>query len=341
MKAAKIVRPGSVEVAEIPLPQIESDQVLLGIRALGLCGSDLATYKGLNPLVAYPRIPGHEIAAEIKELGSDVAADLKIGDSVTVSPYSACGKCSACRIGRVNCCQYNQTMGVQRDGAATEYIAVPYKKVFKVCGLTDEQISLIEPLSVGWHATNRAEVSPGDIVLVFGCGVIGLGAIIAAAYKKATVVAVDIDNAKLQKAQKLGAKFTINSERQNLPAMVSEITAGYGPHVVIEAVGLPATFRQAVEIVCFAGRVVYVGYAGQKVEYETKLFVSKELDIKGSRNALDSEFGSVIAMLTSGTIDIGPLITHRYRLDQLGQALGFWRQNPADVTKILIGRGHE
>jgi len=336
MKAIRIVKPYKVENYDIAEPTVGPAELLIKVKVLGLCGSDLATYRGSNPMVGYPRIPGHEIVGEIVDKGSHVPADFVVGASVTVFPYTACGKCPACRIGRVNCCQYNQTMGVQRDGAAAEYIVVPYQKVFRVDGFSYEQIVCIEPLSVGWHATSRAEVASEDTVLVFGCGVIGLGAAAASAFKSATVIAVDIDDGKLENAEKLGAKYLINSATENLEERAKQITSGEGPRVVIEAVGLPQTFAKAVEIVSFAGRVVYIGYAKDKVEYEAKLVVSKELDIKGSRNAFNSEISAVIDMLKISKADITSLVTQRFKIDEAAIAFDFWDKNTVEVTKIVI-----
>jgi 2-desacetyl-2-hydroxyethyl bacteriochlorophyllide A dehydrogenase len=336
MKAAKILEPYRVDICDIAEPRVKREDVLIRVQKLGLCGSDLTTYRGLNPMVTYPRIPGHEIAGEIVEKGSAVPSKFQPGLMVAVLPYTTCGKCSSCKIGRVNCCQFNQTMGVQRDGAATEYIAVPYHKVFIVEGLTDEQIACIEPLSVGWHASNRACITTEDIILVFGCGVIGLGAIAACSFRKSTVIAVDIDNGKLEKAKQFGAKYTLNARCKNFEEELKHITSGDGPSVVIEAVGSPRTFTKAVDIVSFAGRVVYIGYTKEKVKYNTKLFISKELDIKGSRNALDEELLAVIDMLSAGKVDVCSLITQRFSIDQLDKALSFWDASPAKVTKIMI-----
>lgn len=336
MKAIRIVEPGKVEVCDIPQPKCEKGHVLIKVKTIGLCGSDLTTYRGHNPMVTYPRIPGHEIAGEITARGKGTSTRLKPGLMVTVSPYTACEKCYPCRVGRVNCCRFNQTLGVQRDGAATEYILVPAAKVHITDGLTAEQTACVEPVSVGCHAVNRGRITQKDTVLVFGCGVIGLGAIASAAYKKATVIAVDVDDAKLAKAKKLGAKHIINSATQDLSECVNKLTDGDGANVAIEAVGLPQTFRAAVEQVCFAGRVVYIGYAKKPVEYETKLFVSKELDIMGSRNAFSHEIDYVIGMFRSGRIDAGELVTHRFGLEQTADALKLWDTNPAQVTKILL-----
>lgn len=336
MKAIKIIEPGVVNLAEIDKPKVGAEEILIKLKALGLCGSDLQTFRGQNKMVSYPRIPGHEIAGKIVQTGENVPSEFQVGRLVTVSPYSSCGKCVACQQGRVNCCPDNQTLGIQRDGAAVEFIALPYKKVFLVGNLPEEQIACIEPLSVGWHATNRAQVSSKDIVLVFGCGMIGLGVIAASGYKGAKVIAVDIDDLKLEKAKVLGASYIINSQKEDLEKKIFRLTSGQGVNVVIEAVGLSETFKKAIDLVCFSGRVVYIGYTKEPVEYDTSLFVKKEIDIRGSRNALDGEFKEVIKMMESQKIKIENLISQSYLLKNLGEALRFWDKHTDKVTKIII-----
>jgi len=336
MKAVKIIKPGVVKLVELNKPKVSVEEILIKLKALGLCGSDLKTYQGQNQMVIYPRIPGHEIAGEIVQTGEEVPSEFQVGRLVTVSPYTSCGKCVACQQGRVNCCPYNQTLGVQRDGAAAEFITVPYSKVFLAGDLPEEQIACIEPLSVGWHATNRAQIRSEDIVLVFGCGMIGLGVIAASTYKGAKVIAVDVDDLKLKKAKALGAIYTVNSQKENLEKKIFHLTRGQGVNVVIEAVGLTETFKKAIDLVCFAGRVVYIGYAKALVEYDTNLFVKKELDIKGSRNALDSEIKEVIKMVASRKIKIENLITQNYLLENLEEAFRFWDKHTEKVTKIII-----
>jgi 2-desacetyl-2-hydroxyethyl bacteriochlorophyllide A dehydrogenase len=287
-------------------------------------------------MVRYPVIPGHEIAAQIVECGTDVPTTFKPGLRVTVSPYSACGTCSSCRLGRVNCCRYNQTLGVQRDGAAAEYLAIPFRKVFPAPQLSAEEAACAEPMSVGWHAVNRLKVKEGEKVLVLGCGVIGLGAIAAAAYKGAHVIAADVDEAKLGRAQGLGASFLVNSAAEDPIKRVQDLTNGDGADAVVEAVGLPQTYTAAVEVACFGGRVALIGYVKAPVQFETKWFVSKELDILGSRNAMDAEIEEVIRMLSSGRVNVKPLISRRYLLEQAGQALADWDRSPNEITKILL-----
>ncbi|TWT29565.1 putative zinc-type alcohol dehydrogenase-like protein YjmD [Posidoniimonas corsicana] len=335
MKAFQITEPGASRLTELADPQPAAGEVLLRIRCVGFCGSDLNTYRGMNPLVSYPRIPGHEIAGTVAALGEGVAG-WTVGQDVLVFPYTECGACSACRAGRPNCCRDNKTLGVQRDGAMAELACVPQGKLLSADGLSPTELALVEPLTVGAHAAARGQASEGEHVVVFGAGAIGLGAIAGAAYRGAVVTAVDIDDAKLALAQKCGATHAVNSAAQDLHARLQELTGGHGPALAIEAVGLPQTFVSAVEEVCFAGRVVYIGYAKEAVSYDTKLFVMKELDIRGSRNALRTDFEQVIAMLQAGGFPTAEVVSHRGPLDQAGGLLAEWAEAPQRFTKIQI-----
>jgi threonine dehydrogenase-like Zn-dependent dehydrogenase len=335
MKAVLMPAPGQVEIIDLDEPQPGPEEVLLEVHYVGLCGSDLNMYRGAMAIVSYPRIPGHELSGVIVAKGRQVPNSIREGDRVTVSPYSECGLCPACRAGRPNCCQFNQTLGLQRDGAMSSAFAIDYRKVFASKVLTLQELALVEPLSVGYHAANRGRVSELDTVLVIGCGTIGMGVIAAVARKGATVIAVDVDDDKLAGARKLGAQIAVNSTRQDVLAIARELTDGEGVSVAIEAVGLPDTFRLAVEAVAFAGRVVYVGYAKQEVCYDTTPFVRKELDILGARNAL-RVFPAVIKMLEKRERPFTDLITRIYPLAETAQAFHDWDAAPGQFTKILI-----
>lgn len=337
MNALVISEAGKTGYVERPQPKPAPGEVRLQIKRLGYCGTDLNTFRGFNPLVTYPRIPGHEIAAVIAEVTPGVPEQFKVGMVTTVVPYTTCGKCTSCRSGRVNACRSNQTLGVQRDGAFTEFITVPWQKLVRSEKLSLAEHALVEPLSVGFHAVERGCVTNADTVLVFGCGMIGMGAISGAALLRgARVVAVDVDDAKLALAKKAGATEVINSKTENLHDRLQALTNGDGPNVVIEAVGLPATFRAAVDEVCFAGRVVYIGYAKEPVSYETKYFVMKELDIMGSRNATMQNFADVIKVLESGCYPVKETITRTVPFAEAGAALAQWAADPSRVTKIHV-----
>jgi 2-desacetyl-2-hydroxyethyl bacteriochlorophyllide A dehydrogenase len=335
MQAVSLTAPKQIEITNIPAPQLGPEDVLIDVHYIGLCGTDLNAYRGLLSLITYPRIPGHEISGTIVEKGKNVPDSINIGDQVMVSPYTSCGICSACRVGRPNCCQYNQTLGVQRDGAMSPQFAVHYADVFTSKILSLQELALVEPLSVGYHAANRGQVSEVDTVLVIGSGAIGIGVMTAAARKGATVIVADIDDGKLAVARKFGAHYTINSAKQDVLAEIHKLTDNEGATVAIEAVGLPNTFRLAIESVCYAGRVVYVGYAKKEVSYDTTDFVRKELDIRGSRNAL-RVFPAVIKMLETRERPFTNLISKIYPLAQTAQAFNDWEANPGIFTKILI-----
>jgi threonine dehydrogenase-like Zn-dependent dehydrogenase len=311
------------------------EDLLLEVHYVGLCGSDLGMYRGTFAIGTYPRIPGHEVSAVVVDKGKSVPDSLQVGTRVTLSPYSECGICPACRTGRQNCCQFNQTLGLQRDGALSRLFAIHYSKVTLSQQLSLKELALVEPLSVGYHAANRGRVTETDSVLVLGCGTIGLGVVAAAVRKGATVIAVDIDDSKLAQAQRFGAHDLINSSRHDVLAACRELTAGEGVAVAIEAIGLPETFRLAVEAAAFAGRVVYVGYAKDRVCYDTTHFVRKELDILGSRNAL-RVFPAVVKMMETGDFPFLELITCVYPFDEAPRAFQDWDASPGNVTKILV-----
>ena len=257
-------------------------------------------------------------------------------DKLAVVPYTSCGQCASCQRGREYACQYNQTLGVQRDGAMQEYITVPWRKVLKAPSLNELELAMVEPLTVGFHAVSRGRVTDTDVVAVLGCGMIGAGAIIRAALRGATVIAVDIDDHKLEMAKQLGADFTINSSKSDLHNELSTLTRGRGPDVTIEAAGNPITYQAALNETSFTGRVVFIGYVKKDVELPTKLIVQKELDILGSRNASPQDFRAVISYLEKKNFPTDKLITRKVRPENAAEAVGSWAKEPGKVMKILL-----
>ena len=336
MKAIQISEPSVMKVIEMAEPQMGDGEVLLKMRYVGFCGSDLNTFRGGNPMVKMPVVPGHEVGAEIMKVGSNVPDGLKPGMTVTVNPYTNCGKCASCRNGRVNACEHNETLGVQRWGAMREYIALPWEKVIPATQLTPRTCALIEPMSVGFHAVNRAQVTDIDVVMVIGCGMVGMGAVVRSALRGATVIAADIDDEKLALAKEMGATYAINTKTEDVHARLQELTAGFGPDVVIEAVGSPMTYQMAVNEVAFTGRVVCIGYAKSEVSFQTKYFVQKELDIRGSRNAQPSDFRAVIHYLERGTCPVDRLISSEVKPEKALDAMQEWSANPGKVFRILV-----
>ena len=336
MKTIHISGVRQMVVTDEAKPVAGAGEVLLKLQYVGFCGSDLNTWLGRNTMAKANVIPGHEIGATIEALGDGCPAALAVGQTVTVNPYTNCGTCPSCRNLRANACQHNETLGVQRDGAMREYIALPWQKVIPVDGLAPRDAALIEPMSVGFHAVARAQVTDNDVVLVFGCGMVGLGAVVRAARRGATVVAVDLSPEKLALAAALGAKYGIDSARENVVDRIREITGGAGADVVIEAVGSPATYVSAIDAVSFTGRVVCIGYAKSEIAFQTKYFVQKELDIRGSRNAMPDDFRAVIRYLRTARAPLDRLVSGVVTPDEAPAAMEKWAAAPGQVFRILV-----
>ncbi len=326
-----------MRVIEMEKPIVAPGQILVKIEYVGFCGSDLNTYLGRNPMVKLPVVPGHEVGAVVEEIGEGVPEGLFAkGMSVTLNPYTNCGKCASCRNGRVNACEHNETLGVQRNGVMCEYAVMPWQKVIPAPSMSSRDCALIEPMSVGFHAVSRGQVVDNERVMVIGCGMIGMGAIVRASLRGATVIAVDLDDEKLELARKVGATYVINSKTENVHERMLQLTDGLGADVVIEAVGSPATYVMAVDEVGFTGRVVCIGYAKSPVEFQTKLFVQKELDIRGSRNALPADFRAVINYLQTGVCPIDKLISRIAEPEEAAAAMADWAAAPGKVFRILL-----
>ncbi|EFB6065890.1 TPA: zinc-binding alcohol dehydrogenase family protein [Escherichia coli] len=335
MKALAIDKGSVTRFIDIAEPDCPADHVLIRVERVGLCGSDLNTWRGLNPLTQYPCIPGHEIGGKILQTGSQVKHILE-GDRVVVLPCTECGHCSSCLSGRPNACKNNQTLGVQRQGGMVPLLSIPANKVIVCNSLSSDELALVEPLAVGLHAARRAQINVGEWVVVMGCGVIGLGAIAAANAMGGRVVAIDIDDRKQAVAKACGAERYINSARENVAEILAKLNEDRGPAVVIEAIGLDKTIEQAVELAAFCGRVVYVGYAKKPVNYESARFLMKELDIRGSRNATVADFRAVLSLMEKQCYPIELIISAHYPIDTADRAFSDWAADPGAFTKILI-----
>ncbi|HYE04135.1 MAG TPA: zinc-binding alcohol dehydrogenase family protein [Planctomycetota bacterium] len=341
MRALRIDAPRATGLCDLPVPAPGPGEVLLRVARVGFCGSDLNTFRGANALVAYPRIPGHEVSGTVVAVGAGLEddRDAALGRRALVLPYTACGACPSCRAGRPNCCRDNRTLGVQRDGALAEYLVVPVAKLISAPGLDLDALALVEPLTIGFHAVARGRVLAGETVAVFGCGVVGLGAIAGAVARGARVIAVDLDRRKLAIARAVGALEATAATGAALADDIAGLTGGDGPAVCIEAAGHADAFRACIELASFAGRVVAIGYAKAPLGYESRHVILKELDVLGSRNATRGDFDAVLAHLATGRLPLDALISRRVGLDEAGAALAAWDADPGAVTKILVDVG--
>ncbi len=348
MKAVYIEAPGKVGIRQIPMPRRQEGQALLRVLYGGICGSDLGSYRGTFAYFDYPRIPGHEFAAEIVEIDAN-EQNLKPGMVVTCNPYFNCGHCYSCQRGIVNACMDNQTMGCQRDGAFCEYITMPVERIYDGKGLSPKVLAAIEPFCISYHGVQQAGIKPGDKVLVMGGGTIGVLAANAAKALGAQVYLCDIPQAekKLAHSQKLFDLdgTLLNEGPQSLETAVREITGsvkigntsmGNGFDVCIEAVGLPSTFQACIDCAAYGGRVVLIGVGKQNLDFHFTWIQKKELQIFGSRNARKEDFLDLIDLVKEGRVELEKIITHVYRLDDVAQAFHDFDTQGGAMLKVGI-----
>lgn len=338
MKSIVINNPGEVNIKEMDMPTPKEGEALLKILYGGICGSDLNTYRGTFAYVTYPRIPGHEFSAEIIKVGPN-DKNLKEGMIVTCNPYFNCGTCYSCERGLVNCCTTNQTMGVQREGAFSQYITMPIERVYDGKGLSAKTLALIEPFCISYHGVTRANVKKDDKVLVIGAGTIGVLAAVAAKALGATVYISDIAEKKLEFAKEFGVDGAfVNDSPEGFEANVSEITDGNGFDVTIEAVGLPSTFQNCIDAASFGGRVVLIGVGKNNLDFNFTMIQKKELNVFGSRNALKKDFEGIIDLIKDGKvdIDINKIVTNIYKMEDAAKAFEDFDKSAGSMLKVLF-----
>lgn len=337
MKTILIKEPGKVVIEEREKPVRKPGEVLIKILYGGICGSDLGTYRGTFAYASYPRIPGHEFSGEIIEIDENERG-LKPGMIVTCNPYFNDGICYSCQRGLLNCCEHNETMGAQRDGAFSEYVVIPIERVYDGKGLSAKTLALIEPFCISWHGVSRANVKEGDKVLVVGAGTIGVLAANAAKARGAEVYIADIAEKKLDYAVNTfgltGA--VLNTSTEELEKKVHEITGGNGFDVTIEAVGLPGTFQNCIDSAAYGGRVVLIGVGKKNLDFNFTIIQKKELNVFGSRNALKKDFLELIDLVKSGKVDLEKIVTNTYKLDDAETAFEEFSENAGSMLKVMI-----
>ena len=336
MKAVFIENPGEAVIRDIPRPARKPGEALLKLLYGGICGSDLGSYRGTFAYFSYPRTPGHEFSAEIVEIdGND--RGLKPGMVVVCNPYFNCGECYSCKHGLVNACMSNQTMGVQREGAFSEYITMPLDRIYDGKGLEPMVLAIIEPLCISYHGVKRAGVKGGDKVLIVGAGTIGILAAVAAKQKGAEVYIADVSQVKLDYAREFGVDGVVLADGpEAYERAVKEITGGNGFDVTIEAVGLPSTFQNCIDAAAFGGRMVLIGVGKENLDFNFTMIQKKELNVFGSRNSLKPDFLELIDLVKAGKIPLKKIITDVYKFDQAPRAFQEMSENAGRMLKVII-----
>lgn len=317
-------------------PELTAGHAIVGIRRIGICGTDYHAYKGNQPFFQYPRILGHELSGVIEKIG-DNDGGLEAGDQVSIIPYMHCGNCVACRKGKTNCCTDMKVLGVHIDGGMRERISVPVTHLLKTNGLTLDEAAIVEPLAIGAHAVRRAEITATDTVLVIGSGPIGLGVMAFAKYAGAKVIAMDINEERLAFC-KSWAKVdqTLNALDSDLKQRLSEMTNGDFPIAVFDATGNAASMTKAFDLVAHGGKLIYVGLVKGDITFSDPEFHKRELTLMGSRNATISDFYHVLDVLGNYKFDINQYITHRSSFDGMIDAFEQWLKPESKVIKAIV-----
>lgn len=335
MKTLICKLPGEFEYQEMSLPDLPKDYSLLKIKRIGICGTDLHAYEGTQPFFSYPRILGHELAAEI--VSTQEKSGFSIGESVTISPYFYCGKCIACRNGLNNCCSSIKVCGVHIDGGMREFLAVPTYSLIHGEGLSDDELALVEPLAIGAHGVRRAAIKPNEYVLVIGAGPIGLGTMEFARIAGAHVIALDINEQRLQFCkEQLKVEFTINALLPNVAEQLSAISNGDMPTVVIDCTGNLKAINNAFQYMSHGARFVLIGLQKNEISFSHPEFHKREATLMSSRNATREDFVHVIASMKKGLVLPTNYITHRVKFAEVKDSFASWLDPSNGVIKAMI-----
>lgn len=338
MKTLTCTTPGTFEYSETEKPELQKDQAIIKIKRIGICGTDLHAFEGTQPFFNYPRILGHELSGELVAI--DGRTDFEIGEAVTFIPYFNCGECIACRMHKPNCCVKMQVCGVHVDGGMREYLSVPSRTLLHGEGLSYDELALVEPLAIGAHGVRRAEVQPGEFVLVIGAGPIGLGTMEFARIAGGQVIALDINNDRLNFCkEKLGVAHTINALSPNVTEQLSQITNGDMPTVVIDATGNQKAINNAIHYMAHGARFVLIGLQKGDLIFNHPEFHKRESTLMSSRNATIVDFEHVIQSMKAGLVKPTTYITHQVNFEEIKDNFESWLDPKNGVIKAMARIG--
>jgi 2-desacetyl-2-hydroxyethyl bacteriochlorophyllide A dehydrogenase len=338
MQSIVLINPGRLELVESAPPEVPAlNEAQVRIHRVGICGTDLHAFAGHQPFFSYPRILGHELAAEVMAFGPmGAASNVKVGDLCAIRPYMNCGTCGACLRGFENACQNMQVLGVMRDGGMRELINVPIDHLHPSSVLTVDELALVEMLAIGAHAIERAHITPGEVALVIGLGPIGLGVSLFAHRAGAKVIAMDVSDTRLAFARQQPGIDHIIDGRQDVVEQLHSVHPLELPTVVFDATGNAQSMMNAFRYGAHGGRIVFVGLFQGDVTFNDPEFHRREMMLLASRNATRRDFKTVMDALESQQVDIRRLITHRAAPEQLIQEFSGWLEPQNGVIKAML-----
>lgn len=326
--------PGNLQIERRPIPQRRADEVLIRVRHVGMCGTDMHIFRGTQPYLSYPRVMGHELSGEVAE--APPRSSFKAGDPVYVQPYISCGRCSSCRNAKPNCCVNLEVLGVHRDGGLAQYLTVPEKFVFAAEGISLAQAAMIEFLAIGAHATRRAGVQRGQRVLVSGAGPIGIACALFSQLAGAELTVLDTRVERLDFCRRwLGVTQALLAG-PGIEAELASITANEMFDIVFDATGSPSAMQAGFRFISHGGAYVLVSVVDSDITFSDPQFHRREMTLLGSRNATPADFDFVLREMRAGRIPTQALNTHVATLSELPQILPVWMDPGSGVIKAIV-----
>jgi len=335
MKTLVCTKPGEFNYVNAEQPPLLPGHVIIKIRRIGICGTDLHAFEGTQPYFEYPRILGHELAGEIVDVG-DVSG-FELGETVTFIPYFSCGECIACRTGKQNACVNMKVCGVHQHGGMVEYYSVPSYALVHGEGLSLDALALVEPLAIGAHAVRRAGVKKDEFVLVVGAGPIGLGTMEFVRAAGANVIALDTNTDRLRFCKEtLKVEHVINALNDDVIEKLKAITKGDMPTVVMDATGNLKAINNAFRYMAHGARYILIGLQKGDISFSHPEFHKRESTLMSSRNATREDFEYVISLIRKKEIDPTIFITHRVNFDQVKDEFEKWLNPEYGVIKAMV-----
>ena len=337
MRAIRLSEPGKWERLEVTIPgqNLAPGEALLKVKKIGVCGTDLHAFRGTQPFFNYPRILGHELAVEVAAIADEVE-NVKVGDLCSVEPYYNDIIGQAVRRGKTNCGEHLKVLGVHVDGGMCEYIKYPAGLLHTSKKLSEDQLALIEPLAIGCHAVDRARINKDDIVLVIGAGPIGLGAIQFAQLTGARVIAMDIEQTKLQKCQAITGVNDLLTAKGEVEEKLRQMLGGDLPTIILDATGNSESMMNTFNYVASGGTIVFIGLFIGDVVFHDPLFHKKELTLMASRAAMSEDFSRIIGLVEQEKIDPSAYITHRLKFEKIPSDFQTLYEKGPGLIKAII-----
>ncbi len=331
MKTLVLEKPGTLEWIENPEPVPGKAEALVRVRRCGVCGTDIHAFAGRQPFFSYPRRLGHELCVEV--ISAD-GSQLQPGDLCAVEAYDFCGDCPPCRAGKTNCCKQLRVLGVHTDGGHAPLMVLPVDKLHRATALSPDEIALVEPLVIGAHGVERAQLKPGEPTVIIGMGPIGLAAAIFAKAAGANLVCVDVNADRLAFAtdhMNLGVAIPAGAD------LTERLLAHFGqfPNVVIDASGNSGSMASTFQLAEHGGRIVFLGLFIGELSFDDPNFHRRELTLLASRAGLTGTFREVIRLMETKKVDVLPLITHRFAFSDTAERLPSLHLEPGLVKAMI------